>query len=265
MRPLRKILLSQNSLAKALDMTSFFRATKFDHHLVVDNIISAQNVLVLSPHPDDDVFGLGGALHKLSKCGSKITVAYLCDGSGGVPEGRDEEGEPKRIDKDLIEIRKNEAKNSAEILGFNDLRFFGYQDGKLAAGTAVARALSDLINEVKPDIIFVPSFLDNHPDHRATNEVLINVLSGKQIAVKEIWAYEIWTPIFVNRVVDITNNIEDKKKAIGAHQSQLKSRAYDKAILGLNAYRAEINGISGFAEGFFTTTPEIYKKLYQKS
>mgnify|MGYP001230947510 CR=1 FL=1 len=149
-------------------------------------------------------------------------------------------------------------------MGIQKQIFFGYHDGKLAAGNSVIRALSDLIKEVKPDIIFVPSFLDNHPDHRVVNEILINVLSQEKFD-GEIWAYEIWTPLLPNRIINITDNIEAKKQAMAAHISQLKSRGYDKAILGLNQYRAEINNFSGFGEAYFAAKFEVYQKLYRKS
>lgn len=38
-------------------------------------------VLVFSPHPDDDVIAMGGALRKLLQNGNRITVAYLTSGN----------------------------------------------------------------------------------------------------------------------------------------------------------------------------------------
>ena len=258
MKKLRQIALSLNSLRKFLGFSLFFSSTKFNHHLEVLNSLPYKQVLVLSPHPDDDVFGLGGTITKLISTGAEISVAYFCDGSGGVAEV----GGKRNLD--LIELRRNEAKKAGEILKISEQVFFGYPDGKLSAGTSVNLALDDLIKRVKPDIIFVPSFLDNHPDHRAVNEILINVLSQEKFE-GGIWAYEVWTPIFANRIVNITSNIETKKQAMATQKSQLKARNYDQAILGLNQYRAEINGLEGFAEGFFATTVEVYKKLYKES
>jgi hypothetical protein len=97
------------------------------------------------------------------------------------------------------------------------------------------------------------------------NEVLINLPAGTLNDEFPVWAYEIWTPIFINRLVDISLYIKTKEEAIVAHQSQLKSRRYDKAIIALNQYRAEINKISGFAEGFFAAPLKIYRELYRKS
>lgn len=268
MKRLLKTGLSLVSLRRALGFGSFFAATKFDLHISQPKL-EFKNALVFSPHPDDDAFGLGGTIKKMTTYGTKVTVAYFCDGSGGVKEGRgegEELGISSRRDENLIALRKTEAEKAAAILGINELVFWGYPDGKLASGTAATRALEDLIEHVKPDIIFLPSFLDNHGDHRVVNEIFINAARKyPEISKVQIWAYEIWTPILANRLVDITLYIKTKKEAILAHESQLKTRGYDKAILGLNQYRAEINKISGFAEAFFAAPFDLYLKLYRKS
>lgn len=260
--------LSLLTLKKVFSFSQIFAATKFDLHLLSKTKLEFKNVLVLAPHPDDDVFGMGGTIKKMTTAGTRVTVAYFCDGSAGVPEGRpaeEELGLAGRKDETLINLRKEESKKSQEILGINELIFWGYQDGKLAAGTAAIRALRDLIEHLKPDIIFLPSFLDNHGDHRVVNEIFINAAS--KILPKDfpVWAYEIWTPIFINRLVDISLYIKTKTEAVICHQSQLKSRRYDKAIIALNQYRAEINNLSGFAEGFMAAPLKLYRELYEKS
>lgn len=260
MKKLRQIILSINDLRKSLGFSLVWRAAEFNHHLEIVDSLPCHRVLVLSPHPDDDIFGLGGTIAKLTSDGAAVAVAYFCDGSGGTVKVGD-------YDKKLIAVRRDEAKKAGEILKIKSQVFFGYPDGKLAAESSVNLALNDLnclISRVKPDIIFVPSFLDNHPDHRAVNQILLNSMAKDQPKL-EVWAYEVWTPIFVNRLVDITAVAEQKRAAMQTQKSQLKARGYDKAIWGLNQYRAEINKISGFAEGFFATTFEIYRELYKKS
>ena len=261
--------LSLVTLRKSLGYTNVFQAIKFDFELIKSAKLSYQNGLVLSPHPDDDAFGMAGTIKKMTTAGAKITVAYFCDGAVGVPEGRAKTEElgfsSGRRDESLINLRKNETNQAKEILDISELVFFGYPDGKLASGTAVVQALTDLIKRIKPDIIFLPSFLDNHGDHRVTNEIFLNAARNILKSNFPVWAYEIWTPIFINRLIDISLYIKTKKEAILAHESQLKSRGYDKAILGLNQYRAEINNLSGFAEGFFAATLRIYRDLYRKS
>ena len=275
-----KILLSLNSLRKSLGSSVFLAATKYNYHIEIVDEITAKKVLVLAPHPDDDCFGVGGTIKKMTNSGANVTVAYFCDGSGGVKEDRIKNYELRIKNSDvrnkgLISIRKEEARETKEILGVAEQVFLGYPDGHLASGTAANKVLRDLIKRLEPDIIFVPSFIDNHPDHRAVNDILISVLTKyiePTVQTKkgykfpfEIWAYEVWSPIFANRVVMINDEIDDKILSMRAHKSQLEARGYEKAILGLNQYRAQINNQDGFAEAFFAATPEIYKIIYEKT
>jgi len=253
-----KTLFSLNSLKKALGSELFYNATKFNFHVEISEEIHVKKALVLAPHPDDDCFGCGGTIKKITESGAEVTVAYFFDGSGGVKTG-----EAKR-NNELVSIRKKEAKSAADILGVKQQLFFGYKDGTSGPGVAAIRALRDLIKRVEPDIIFVPSFLDNHPDHRTVNEILVKALVKIEV-VSEIWAYEVWTPILANRIMLINAELDAKQQSIKAHESQLASRGYEKAVLGLNQYRAEINGEKGLAEAFFASTPEIYIDFYKKT
>ncbi len=268
MKRLLKTALSLVNLKKAISFGSIFAATKNDLYLIKSPKTNFEKVLILAPHPDDDVFGMGGTIKKMTTAGTEVTVAYFCDGAGGVPEGRpksEEIGISGRRDENLIPLRKEEAQKSAKILGINETIFWGYPDGKLASGTSSVRALQDLIKRFKPDIIFLPSFLDNHGDHRVVNAILINAATGVISSDFPIWSYEIWTPIFINRLVDISLYIKTKTEAILCHETQLKTRRYDKAIIAFNQYRSEINDIQGYGEGFFVASFKIYKELYRKS
>lgn len=261
-----KVLFSLNSLRKELGYSVFVRANKFNFHPEILKNLETKSVLVLSPHADDDCFGCGGTLKKLSASGCEITVVYFCDGVGGVAAGSND-----KIDRNLKSIRRAEAKAAGKILGFKEQIFWDFPDDKLTSSATSVKLLQDLIKRVKPDIIFTPSFLDNHPDHRATNEILVESLVDINIDTQiwaydlQIWAYEIWTPVYANRIMMINTEIEAKKNSIQVHKSQLKGRNYEKAILGLNQYRAEINNESGYGEGFFASSAEIYKKLFKKS
>jgi len=261
-----KRALSLNQLRKTLGFGNIFAAIKFDLSVDASAKVNFKKALVLSPHPDDDCFGLGGTIKKMTTAGAEVTVVYFTDGAGGaggVAGAPEESGQ--KYDKNLIEKRKIEAGNAAKILGIKETIFWGYKDGKLAAGHSAAQALKDLIEKIQPEIIFLPSFLDNHPDHRATNEIFINAVNALEKPEFEIWAYEVWSPIFINRLVDITLYIKTKEEAVAAYQSQISSRRYDKAAVGLAQYRAEVNNIRGFAEGFFAAPFNLYKELYEKS
>ena len=78
--------------------------------------------------------------------------------------------------------------------------------------------------------------------------------------------YEVWTPLFPNRLVEINDVVGMKRQALQHYQSQLIENDYLHASLGLNAYRAialsQKHG--GFAEAFFVTPLNDYRELYKE-
>jgi LmbE family N-acetylglucosaminyl deacetylase len=115
------------------------------------------------------------------------------------------------------------------------------------------------VTQFKPQLIYLPSFLDQHADHRATNEVLKNIELNKVL----ISAYEVWTPLIPNRLVDITAVVKDKVRAIEAHESQLANLDYKTAILSLNQYRGLMYSKKQiqYAEAFICMPSADYFKL----
>lgn len=270
MKKFLDLALSANQLRKTFGYTTIVEAMKNDLRLKIINKIEGKNnnnILILSPHPDDDVFGCGGTIIKHIKNGDKVNILYFCDGSHGTKDGK--------RDSSLIKIRKSETKKTAEILGIdnNNLYFLDNEDGKLFDDKKTIDKFSGLVQKLKPQIIYSPSILDNNPDHETTNKIFYKYLNCHSEGSKRIEEslsnilismYEIWTPILPNRLINITDVIDIKKKAMQVHKSQLICRDYDQAILALNKYRATINGIKGHAEGFFICSPKIYKTFFKK-
>ena len=213
------------------------------------------NVLVLSPHPDDDAIGCGGTIKLHSDSGAVIKTVFLTDGSAGKRRAS------KDAQKKLVELREKETRRAGEILGISDLIFWRYQDGKLACNKTTTKLLSTLISDFKPDIIYAPSFLDPHPDHLETARILYCSLSENQYQ-GTIYSYEVWSPIYANRIICIDETIHKKELAILAHESQLKERSYFDAVMGLNRYRAGMYSAGQYAEAFLSTNKELYLRLF---
>ncbi len=120
------------------------------HHI---DKLEGERVLVLSPHPDDDVFGCGGTmlLHKEAK--HEVRIVYMTDGRLGMKN---------KSQTETILIRKNEAIAALNLLKIDerDIYFLNQPDGSLAINDAVCGALKRIIDGFKPNIIFLPSFLE---------------------------------------------------------------------------------------------------------
>ncbi len=221
------------------------------HHIIH---LEGPNVWVLSPHPDDDVFGCGGTILQHIAQGHCVNIIYLCSGDKGI------KGESAQS---TIKIRQSEAQDAANILGIpnENLHFLGYPDENLSAHIHEASGkIQDLFMQKPPNIIYLPSFLDAHNDHRATNEILkVCDISNVFIA-----AYEVWTPLIPNRIVDISTSIQQKKAAMQAHKTQLQALDYATAITGLNQYRANLytKKKMAYAEAFLCEPHSVYISLW---
>ncbi|MCX6809603.1 MAG: PIG-L family deacetylase [Candidatus Berkelbacteria bacterium] len=215
-------------------------------------------VLVLAPHPDDDVMGCGGTLKLHADQGDEVKIVYLTDGSSGFPENfRPSSAEKVKMAKD----REDEAKKAAAVLGVGDLVFLKYKDGSLSPNSNNVKYITQLIKDYEPSIIYIPSFLDTNSDHFETAKILSESLRRITNTFK-INSYEVWSPIFANLLINIDKSVESKEEALSKHKTQLKSRSYVEAILGLNKYRAQMFGHGKFAEAFFACNSKIFVELF---
>jgi len=217
----------------------------------------AERIAVLVPHPDDEVIGCGGTLYKHTQAGETVTTIYLTDGGKGNQWCLGPSPE-------LIRTRRLEAEEASRVLGITNLVFLDYSDGGLAPSEPVVKGVFEALQAARPQCIFLPFFLDDHPDHVATNLIfaaLAPQLKGKM----QVFAYEVWTPLPPNRIVDISAVVSVKEEAIHKHVSQMNQVDYAGGILGLNRYRS-MSAASGhgFFEAFFAADIETYAKLVQK-
>lgn len=222
--------------------------------------VEKEKILVLSPHPDDDVFGCGGTIARYAAQQSQIKIIYLANGSLGFPTKVTPTEKEK---KEMASKREHEAKASAAIIGVDDLEFWRFKDGSLKANETITKLMTELLNKYQPKIVFLPSSLDDHPDHQATTEIFLKSLKNINIPGLKICFYEVWTPLVPNRLIIIDETIEKKKQAINCHKSQLSSRSYFEAIIGLSEYRAGLAGRGKYAEAFFEIEAEKYLKLFE--
>lgn len=214
-------------------------------------------VLVLAPHPDDDIFGCGGTLARHIQHGDTVHVLFLTDGSRGTASGR--------RDKSLIATREQEAEAALAVLGVESHQFWRFPDGQFAINKTTLGLFKGVLDSHAPDIIYVPWFGDDHPDHYQVVPLLLQtLLEARQKSALLVRQYEVWTSLVPNRIVGIGEVIKEKIQAMEAHQSQLTSRNYRDGILGLNAYRGALAGLEEPAEAFFELPAERFIHFCQK-
>ena len=233
------------------------RQRTFDGGVTLIEKAAADRVAVLAPHPDDDMLGCGGTLCKHRLAGDTVTVIYLTDGA----RGNDHAGPP---DMALAQQRQREATVAAGTLGIDDLIFLDHPDGKLPVNQKTAFQILDILIQRKAGAIFLPFLLDEHPDHLAANK-LFAILAKEIDRQATVYAYEIWTPLKPNRLVDITAVAHQKETAIREHHSQMKHIDYAGAILGLNRFRSLSSGYhDSFCEAFWVMNAHSYGRMVDR-
>jgi LmbE family N-acetylglucosaminyl deacetylase len=156
--------------------------------------------MAVHAHPDDEVFSTGGLLAKHAHEGARVVVVYCTRGEAGEmhdPDLTAEEAMPR-----LGEIREQEAREAARILGVTDVYFLGYRDSGMKdteenknpenfmnapLEDSTAR-LVDIIRETGPQVIvtYDEDGGYGHPDHIMTNKV--------SVAAYEATKNEPWGP-----------------------------------------------------------------------
>lgn len=210
-----------------------------------------QRVLVLSPHPDDESLGCGGALALHCEHGDPVRVLFLTDGAKAG-------GNENYAQEDYVALRKSEARTACHILGTSDLEFWGLADRELEADDRNVRRLAEVLNEYHPSMIYAPSPSEFHPDHRAAAALLWTAMQRTR-SQAQVAFFEFNTPLRINTLVDISPVIEKKRHACEAYESQLGQHSYLDCAIGLNRYRAlTVSPACQYAEGFFLLTgPQI--------
>jgi LmbE family N-acetylglucosaminyl deacetylase len=111
-------------------------------------------VVVIAPHPDDEVLGAGGTAATLGLQGAQIVLVAVTDGEASAP-GRAEE---------LRKLRPRESARAAAALGTTPSLSYalGLPDGRVRAHDVEAL----LVPLLEPgDLVLAPWADDGHPDH----------------------------------------------------------------------------------------------------
>ncbi len=225
-------------------------------------------VAVFAPHMDDEVIGPGGTIALHRRAGATVTHVFMTDGLGSDPELNARLMPADELDRrlrDLGETRKRESREAAELVGIRDLIFLDAPDGKLQETPEIVDRVHATLKEKKPNLIYAPSIVDNHRDHRATNRILRLAMEALPKEITSdiiIRGYEVWTPVPANRMVDISSVEGLKREAINLFASQTRFVDYARAILGLNRYRSMTHLLGrSTAEAFWECTWDEYKAL----
>ena len=191
-----------------------------------------ERVMVVTAHPDDAEFGAAGTIAKLVQEGCEVTYVIVTNGNKG---SNDRHVTPER----LAETRVTEQRQAARTLGVERVEFLGYPDGEVEDTRALRCDVTRQIRCWRPDLLITQNpqrtynLYVSHRDHRVTGGVVLDCvypLARDYMAFPELMpeyephkVREVHVMQWENPqlVVDITDTIELKLKALGCHASQV--------------------------------------------
>jgi LmbE family N-acetylglucosaminyl deacetylase len=139
-------------------------------------------VVVTGAHPGDPECGCAGTIARYIALGHDVTLLYLNRGEGFCKLD-------KTANPDCAPIRTAEAQKACQILGAHPV-FVGQIDGQAVVDAAHYQQFAQLLSAQSPDIIFTHWPIDNHRDHRALSQLVLDawLASHKKAA---LYYYEV--------------------------------------------------------------------------
>jgi LmbE family N-acetylglucosaminyl deacetylase len=189
----------------------------------------ARRALVIGAHPDDNEFGAGATVAKLTSQGWDVTFMIATNGNKGSHD-------PDMSTYRLSEIREGEQRAAAAILGVKRVIFLRNNDGELEPTPALRAEIALYIRHFKPNAVFTHDPWKHymfHPDHRAVGFAVIEgVVSARdhlfmpglgQIGIT-VWRPEalyLWGAEQPDHYEDVTGFVDQKIAALHEHHTQL--------------------------------------------
>jgi len=189
----------------------------------------AQRLVVVAPHPDDEILGSGGLLAWSAHERCPALVVAVTQGEASHPASR------RFSPADLVEARRHERREALCTLGARACQVveLALPDGRVADHEA--RLAASLAATFRPhDVVIAPLPADGHPDHDACGRAARAAAAATGIALWHvpIWVWHWATPgdprvpwTRMRRLPLPDRIVRRKRAALEAHTSQLTADA----------------------------------------
>jgi LmbE family N-acetylglucosaminyl deacetylase len=199
--------------------------------------------MVIGAHPDDADVGAGATSALWVRQGKKVVWVTMTDGTEGSEI-------PGLSETELMLQRECEQRQACERLGIQEIEFLRFPDGHLANTEVTRKALVRLIRQYRPRLVLThdpeqriiapdpdeqpdaTAYL-NHPDHRATGNIVLDALfpavgnprAFRELLVEGLLPYRVHEVYFFlsskkNTYIDVSETMDLKVKALHCHSTQ---------------------------------------------
>lgn len=213
-------------------------------------------VLVIAAHPDDEIYGMGGTIAKLTQEGNEVYVLIVTEGCSSQYVG----------DVDKIAIKKKEANRANSMLGVKEVLFGDLPDMKLdaIAHVEINNVIEKAVREIQPDIVYTHHHGDVNIDHQKVFEsTMVAVRPTATQCVQKVYCYQVpssteWHAnnekymFLANTFEEVGAQYELKQQAILAYESELREAPHPRSVETVSIYDTALGRQVGLkkAEGF---------------
>lgn len=215
--------------------------------------LDARRVLVLAPHPDDEVIGCGALIQRRVAAGAQVTVVFVT-----------QEGARSIVRHDDAPVRRRvlESRRAVADLGVARTAYLELEELSLSRDAdAFARlraALAELIGAMGPGLVLAPGDGEMHPDHRAVCRATLEAMDALWAADEidldtPVALYEVWGGGEANAYVRVSpGEMQAKRVAMARYASQTETADYLAIMDLLHETRGRtLPGGFAPAEGYF--------------
>lgn len=182
-----------------------------------------KRMLVVAPHPDDEIIGVGGTIIKYIDAGNEVYVAVVTKGM------------PPLFNEIGVEKARAEARICHRMLGIKKTFFLDFPSVMLEEQHRyeINQSILDVVKEVLPDEVYIPHVGDMQKDHQIVAEACMVALRPKySFAPSKIYAYEtlsetgwnipnVQNEFIPNAFVDISGQLDRKLQTMQVYTTQI--------------------------------------------
>ena len=193
--------------------------------------------LVIAPHPDDEIIGVGGTIAKRTNDGNDVYVCVVTKGTAPI------------FESDFIEKGREECRNADRFLGVKETIFLDFPAAMLETVPRYQfnKAFEEVISNIKPDEVFIPHRGDMQLDHQLVVDAAMVAMRPKyEHTPTRIYAYETlsetgWNiPNSSNEFIptvyeDITFTLDKKIEAMRFFETQLSCFPAARSLIAIES------------------------------
>lgn len=203
---------------------------------------SAQRVLVVAAHPDDEVLGCGGTIARHAEAGDQVEVLIVAEGATSRQQQRDR----GQATQELL-LLAQAARKAGTILGASGVELLDLPDNRLDSldRLDLIKRIEQCIEHHQPQVVYVHHAGDVNVDHRRLHEAVVTAcrptpghvvqrLLSFEVASSSEWQAPGSAPAFQpNWFVDISAQWPRKREALAAYASEMRPWPHARSIEAL--------------------------------